>query len=175
MRKSLATFWWMPEDENAFLDHLEKRFEIVAFLDEWKERREDVVPLDFRSGIHNGVGSALIFGRADHLVGDIISSHEFPVLGIRYSVMAEKACVFWYRGGQRRADGKLTLCTIGAYWDNFDEKSRTVTPKPPEFQKWGRSLLRWVRERTPEKEGYYRCSLFLKEALEARTVEIATY
>lgn len=172
MRKGLVTFWWMPADQEAFLEYITKRWEIIAFTEPWKKSREEIVPFEFSALVRADPAAALMFGRADQMRGEMVSTHDFPGSGVRFNVTAESANVLWYRRGAR-SDGKLTLCTIGAYWDSFGAGASATKPK--DFEKWGRSILRWIRERTPEKEGYYRCSSLVKQAIDAGAVELVPY
>ncbi len=175
MRKSVVTFWWMPEDEKAFLDYLGARHEIVAFTAPWKKRPEEVVPRDFGLLVAQADEAKLMFGCADHMRGKIVESHEFPGSGLRYNVTCESSCLLWFSRDLRHPVGKLSLRSIGVYWDRHDTSTRTVTPKPDDFQKWGRAVMRWIRERTPEKEGLYRTSALVKKAIADGSVEVIAH
>ncbi len=165
----------MPEDEKAFLDYLGARHEIIAFTAPWKRRPEEVVPHDFGSLVARADEAKLMFGCADHMRGKIVESHEFPGSGLRYNVTCESSCLLWFTRDLRQSVGKLTLRTVGAYWDRLDTSNGVATPKPGDFQKWGQAVMRWIRERTPEKEGFYRVSPLVKKAIADGSVEVIAH
>ena len=165
----------MPEDENAFLDYLGARHEIIAFTAPWKKRPAEVVPHDFGSLVAGAAEGKLMFGCASHMRGKIVESHEFPRSGMLYNVTCESSCLLWFSRDLRQPVGKLTLRTIGVYWDCLDASTGKITPKPDDFQKWGRAVMRWVRERTPEKEGFYRISVLAKKAITEGSVEVVAH
>lgn len=161
----VVTYWGLPEEEQSFLDYLEKTGEVLAVVKQNSPSRESFIPRPVREVIKDDPQSILL------LLGghrDLLKVVPFQKEGATwYGVHAMKSPVIDYLRGQWRGPNRLGQSNIAAYPDYPDEKGTRLIPHPESFVNWAKKTAAWVRKFTPYHHQYknYRITAKVKEQL----------
>src|SRR5438128_869348 len=148
--RAVVTYWQLPEDEHDFLDFLSSTGEVVAMPDHWVKTKEELEPKPVRSFIREQDPAQLLFGLRHHATQAIIKPEQKN--GERwFSVSDMKSCLIGYARGRLRDKNMLGQSNLHAYWDYVDDSTMTLQIKDPEFIKWGKAVLAWIRKVTAER------------------------
>lgn len=160
---SVHTFWWLREDELAFIEYLESFGRIVAYALPWKSSPNEVVGVPLREALLKDDlgGMMLALGLRPDLVP--IDCHDFPGSGKKYNIVPSRSCVLHYSRG-RLVGGKLTRSNLSAYWQTLADGAQPLIPKDVGFVSFGKAVFLWARKRTPHEKGFYRMSSAAKNA-----------
>jgi hypothetical protein len=172
----VVSFWRFPEEEEAFLDFLDKTGNVVAIPYQNFHNLEAIKPQPLREMIKNSdlnsASHSLLIG-LEHWMDQIRVNPYFHNGGNIFAVSYLYSPLIVYDRGQFREPNKLgmsNLCTTRSYYDD----GKKLIYKPDEFVKWGKKVFSWVRKETPEFHQYktYRLTLRVAEAVRNNLIDI---
>jgi hypothetical protein len=175
---STVTFWWFPEEENAFLDFLDTTGSVLALPFCGAKKKEDLIPCPIRDYIATVNPRQCFLFLTDFANEIVITSfnqvidNEMPVEKFRISDM--RSSVLGYDRGVVAAPNRLTASNLYAYWEFPDPGGKVLTRKSEAFSSWGKRVMKWVLKATPEWHTYknYRVSKRVKNAILDNRLEI---
>jgi len=172
---SVVTYWQFPEDELEFLAYLEKTGMVMAVPSARKKNRADAMPEPIRSFIERHGPDGLDFGIGD--LEQMITTHRYGDEVLFWVPLMDSDVISYSRG--RLRDGKIAQSNLCVYWHYADDETKQLVSKDLDFIKWSRSILNWVRKKTPEKvecNGYpYRATKRVKDAVCQGLVQAVLY
>lgn len=169
------SFWWLPEEETAFVDHLEKQGTFAIMLG-CAAMADAFQPLPVRELLHAGDTSGLLIGPERFARAPVV--HFFAKAGSEglpsYCVSEMTSCLLRYRRARFRTPSELGAAMISAFWTRLNDAQNAVVQKDPEFRIWGTEVLAWIRKATPAWHGTkrHRMSRRVKESIEAGKLTI---
>ena len=173
MSSAGVTFWWFPDEEEAFLNYLQSTGDILAISPLVAPSPEAFHPVPVRDCIRQRNPDQLLIGPAHFACEAPVQMSS--VKGIpNYFVSAMTSSLIMYRRGKFRSEDKLGQSNLSAHWDMLNEAETAVVDKNAEFKRWGMKILRWARNTTPEWHQFkgYRVTRRVKEAIDGGTVTI---
>jgi hypothetical protein len=176
---SVVTYWQLPEDEEEFLDFLVKIGAVMAIpTGPWRRTRAELCPRPVARYIEQDDPSSLYFGLQQHIGEEDIEAREQDG-EMFFTISDTKSCVIGYDRGRLRKGNKLGQSNIYAYWKYPSADATEMLDKNPDFVKWARRVLGWVRRFTPETaevHGFpYRATKRVKAALLKGEIEVVLY
>ncbi len=185
---AVVTFWQLPGDEKDFLRYLKKTGNVLGIPDLAQKSLEALTPQpledcfetpdDFYLGLDEFARSAPI--KEFEYQGEEEGRKGERLFALDYM----SPCLIHYTRPRIR-NGKLGQSNLYAYWEHPAELDTCfvswmprlyLKKKDPNFVKWAKKVLNWVRRRTPEKieyNGYpYRATKRAKEAMLAGKIEV---
>jgi hypothetical protein len=176
---STVTFWWFPDEEEAFLEFLERTGQVLALPFAATETKDGLVPRPFREYITAADPHQCFLLLADvaELIIEPFKVVESGTAVERCRVVDMKSCVVGYDRGKLLGSDKLTASNLYTYWDYPNPSGSSLVRKPEEFIRWAKNVLGWVHKATPEWHQYrnYRVSKRVKEAILNDGLQIVTY
>jgi len=164
---SVVTFWWLPPDEDEFLEYLSGTGEVVALPADCVKSKALLVPKPYKSYIHEHGPTQLLLALQEHVVDckiDVLSQGQDGV----YNISDLESPVLAYQRGELQ-DRRLGQSNISAYWSFPSQDAAAMIPKHHTFVKWGKKVLSWIRRSTDDKvecNGFsYRSSRRAKQAV----------
>jgi hypothetical protein len=184
---SVVTFAQLPDEEATFLAYLEKTGDVWARAvndDPHSPRYEPSPVADFLNRFAAEIAGyhevAVYLGMREDVKQPAIISHEtteggtlvpFTQFGkivegvhtivggtkvIRESIDPMGSPLVRYDRGEFRNDSELAASNLCFYPGTYyDQKWK---PHAPEFMKWGKKVLDWMRRHTPESVPVFRCN-----------------
>ncbi len=171
-----VTYWRLPEEDDTFLTYLERSEDIVACTHGWVASPESLKSLPIREFIESKEPERLIFGSREFMEMTPIMSMEQEGRTV-FSRIYSRGPVIAYSRGKWRGPGRLGQSNLvfnltrGVLEDSiqdglikvprppsvqvWDVDKTTFIPQPPEFIRWARRVMQWMRRHT-RPHGYYR-------------------
>ena len=176
--RAVLSYWQLPEDERSFLDFLQSTGDILAFPARGAKVKEELLPQPLVPYIDQDNPSQLYFGlerNAQQVIPELVEQGEARF----FSVPSMKACLIGYRRGYFRDGNKLAQSSLSAYWDYPNEEATELLNKDPEFIKWAKRVLNWVRRAAPKqvafRGGLCRATNRVRDAVQRGEVEVVPY
>jgi hypothetical protein len=172
--KSGVTFWWLPEEESAFIQLLGGLGKPIAFHNRWFTERGQVAPQNLQEFIGVEEPSVLLFGFTEDQSGIQVEQQVFDSVE-HFAVTVSRSCVLMYTRGRIR-DGKLTQSNLSVCFDYADEQMHSVR-KDENFNARAKRILAWVRKKTPHWHQYksYRVSARAKVQIDSGQQQVSLY
>lgn len=181
----VVTYWQLPEDELDFFSYLANRQDVAAVVLESSDKpfTPKIYPgsdLAVNKSIHK---KRLLF-IPSHITQTIHPTYHtnphFPGTQDGYSFDLMKDLVIAYTPPQYSSEGFLHQSNLSAYSDwlnDADPKNRYTENKSPEFIKWAKSIMNWVRKQTPKQcmlnEHNYRATSAVKKQVDEGRLKLA--
>lgn len=147
-----VTFWQLPEEEENFIEFLEKDERVVAFPAESRKPVSEL-SLEVPSRLTRGDEPLILLALKPHV--SQIKSVEYTQDGSKlFGIDATNSPVIMYERGAFREPGKLGQSVIAAHLEALTEDGKGLRRKPDEFCKWAQSVAKWVRRNTPQWHQY---------------------
>ncbi len=160
-----VTFWWLPEEEQRFLDYLLKTGDILACRFGPVSEPELLKAEPLVEFIAEHDPRNVMFGPREFMD----QAKVWPVErdGRAFYVHSySKDPLIVYSRALFRAPGELVQSNLCTKWKRIDPDLPYLVDKPAEFIQWGRRVFAWVRRATPEKYREYRISKRVAEELD---------
>ena len=173
---TVVSFWRFPDEEEEFLDFLDKTGRVTAIPYKKFHSLEEIVPQSLRQIIKdsdsNLASHALLIGLdrwMDQIRVDPCIHNGENILAISYI----HSPLIVYGRGEFRESKKLGMSNLCAHRSYYNDEKKLVH-KPNDFVKWSKKVFDWVRKATPEFHQYrtYRLTPRVAEAIRNNLIEI---
>jgi hypothetical protein len=177
MMPAVVGFWQLPEDENEFLVFLQGTGTVLALPDRSVDTKEELVPQPIAAFLERHNPNQLLFGLERHV--RVIRVEEYSAEGrLRFVCPYMEPCVIAYSRG-RLLGRKLAMSNLSAYWNYRSADRPSSVENDPEFVRWGKKVMAWVRRATPEHvecNGHpYRATPQVQKAASEGQLEVVLY
>ena len=173
---SAISFWRFPEEEETFLDFLDRTGNVIAIPYKNFHSLEEITPRPLRELVKdsdsNSDSYSLLIG-LDHWINQIKAHSRFHdgenIFGISYF----DSPLIVYDRGRIYESQKLLRSNLCGAWSYVDDQKRVIH-KSDAFIKWSKKVFAWVRKATPEFHQYrtYRLTPRVAEAIRNNLIEI---
>ena len=143
---SVMVFWWFPEEEQEFLQYLNKSGLLVAVTDKIVTDPTEIVVSGFDTILASGA-DRILFTR-DSFAASLRIESGMDRGRPCYGVSARQSPFISYSRGAIIPTKKLRQSKLYAEATFLDDHGEVVQ-KPMEFVKWYKRVFGWASQRTP--------------------------
>jgi hypothetical protein len=165
-------FWRFPDEEEAFLEFLEKTGNIVG-LSKGKFRHKDdfaFIPLE---KLIKDFDPPAVYFCLDSYLKDVVAASCSDSQGEYHVLDLYKSPVISYVRGKFVSPRQLSTSLLSAHW-SYSLDRETSAAKPEDFIKWAKKIFRWVQKTTPEFYQHKHCRItpHVAEAIRNNQVDL---
>jgi hypothetical protein len=107
--KSGVTFWWLPEEESAFIQLLGGLGKPIAFHNRWFTERGQVAPQNLQEFIGVEEPSVLLFDYADEQMHSVRKDENFNARAKRILAWVRKKTPHWHQYKSYRVSARAKV------------------------------------------------------------------
>jgi hypothetical protein len=175
--RTVAAWWWFPDEEADFINYLESTGEVVAYLRDDFENVEEIKHSPLRQVIECDTVRNVCLCLKEQAERIVVAPLHPIDNKPRFGIYTSQSEVLGYDRVYYKDSNVLCLGHLHAYWAFVNDEASGYVNKDPAFVKWGKRVFQWIRRKTPEWHQYksYRATKRVKESVDMGSLQLAAY